>query len=209
MRGMIAPRADEATANAPDCTATSARISGTLSSPSRRLHQQRRASPASVPTDDRRYSRRRSTTSAIAPPYRPNTTSGTQPDQADQADLAATSASDAYTCTGTATWVSIEPMNEVPWPISSRRKAGIRSGRVSTACRRSAARRPRASSTGSASSACSSRPARPSRLRRLSRSLTARAARSPTRPAGAPVPQPVVQPVGRPCQNSTYVGAIR
>ena len=27
----------------------------------------------------------------------------------------------AYTCTGTATWVSIEPMNAVPWPRSNRR----------------------------------------------------------------------------------------
>ena len=51
--------------------------------------------------------------SAIAPPYSPKTTIGTRPASptkptySDEREI-------EYTCTGTATWVSIEPMNAVP-----------------------------------------------------------------------------------------------
>ena len=88
---MIAPRADDAIANAPDCTATSARISGTLPRPSS-VCTSSASVTSQVPTEDQKYSRRRSTASAIAPPYRPKTTIGTRPDEPDQADVAARNA---------------------------------------------------------------------------------------------------------------------
>ena len=78
MRGMIAPRAADAIAKLADCTATRARISRTLLSPNR-VCSSRPIVPPHVTRDAIRYSTRRSTASAIAPPYRPNTTIGTSP----------------------------------------------------------------------------------------------------------------------------------
>ena len=52
MRGMIAPRAEEAIANAADCTATRARISAHVAEVEHRLRQQRQASSAQVPSED-------------------------------------------------------------------------------------------------------------------------------------------------------------
>ena len=118
MRGMIAPRLDDAIAKNADCTTTRARMTPTLASPSR-VCASSASVTAHVPTDDQKYNVRRLTASAIAPPYSPNTTIGTSPASPtrptynDECEI-------EYTCTGTATWVSIEPMNDVPCPISSR-----------------------------------------------------------------------------------------
>jgi hypothetical protein len=113
-RGTMAPRAELATAKKPAWTATSSRISGTLFNPSRVCASRPRVT-SQVPMELTRYSSRRSTVSATAPPHSPNATSGrnptspTRPTSSDEPDS-------AYTCTGTATWVSMAPMNEVPWP---------------------------------------------------------------------------------------------
>ncbi len=78
MRGMIAPRADDAMAKNADCTDTSARISAMLLSPAS-VWNSRASVTAHVPVEDHMYSVRRSMASAMAPPYRPNTTIGTSP----------------------------------------------------------------------------------------------------------------------------------
>ncbi len=119
MRGMIAPRAEDATANAPACTATRPKITGMLFSPIR-VCTSSAIVTSHVPIDDQKYNRPRSTASAIAPPYRPNTTRGSRPTN----PTSPTSSEECeivYTSTGTATWVTIEPMNAVPWPTNSRR----------------------------------------------------------------------------------------
>ena len=64
---MIAPRADEAIAKSPDWTTTRPRISQTLRTSSTVWASSARVT-AQVPIEDQRYSVRRSTTSAIAPP---------------------------------------------------------------------------------------------------------------------------------------------
>ena len=53
LRGMIAPRVDDATANAPDCTTTSARMSATLRTSSS-VCTSSASVTSQVPTDDRR-----------------------------------------------------------------------------------------------------------------------------------------------------------
>ena len=78
MRGMIAPRVADAIANTADWIATSTRISPTLRT-LRMVWASRASVTSHVPTEDRKYSSRRSMASAIAPPYRPNTTIGSSP----------------------------------------------------------------------------------------------------------------------------------
>ena len=85
-RGMIAPRADEPTANTADWTATRTRIRPTLPTSSSDCASSASVT-AHVPSEVTRYSLRRSTASAIAPPYSPKTDDRDQPGQADEADV--------------------------------------------------------------------------------------------------------------------------
>ena len=77
-RGTTAPRVDEATANAPDWTATSTSSSARLRSPASACRSSPSVQPHST-SDDPMSSTRRSAASAIAPPHNPNTTSGRKP----------------------------------------------------------------------------------------------------------------------------------
>jgi hypothetical protein len=134
-RGTIAPRVEEATANPAACTATSPSSSGRLASPSRAATSSPPVHPHRV-NDDPSSSSRRSTASATAPPHSPNITSGTSPTSPSMPTQNDDPVS-SYTCTGTATAVSWNPMNPSEFPSHNRRKSAWRSGSTSIAARRS------------------------------------------------------------------------
>ena len=75
---MIALRVGEVTANAADCTPTSTSSSAMLRRPASACTS-RASVTIQVSADAHSSSRRRSTASATAPPYRPKTISGTSP----------------------------------------------------------------------------------------------------------------------------------